>query len=358
MKLALVTQGALWCSPFVRIYTRILDSQKVDYTIISWNRDGNDEPEGIQYQTKVKSGEGYNGSASLSDYIGYISFVKKNVVENGFDHLIVFGPQMVCLLAPFLYRRFNKKFILDYRDLSIEQKTLIKPVFSFITKYSYANIISSPGFKRCLPRREYVLSHNIDVDIVNQTLKNTFIQGNVNIQNKINILTIGAIRDFSSNVQIIDALANKEEFILSFVGRGISSASLADYCKEKSIGNVIFKGFYEKQEEPGYIEDASFLNIFYPRIITHDTALSNRFYNSLIYKRPMIVTKGTTQGDYAENYNVGIAVDDCKDLANKLNAFVQQDYLLYAERCNNLLREFLKDQERFEDVVKSFVCEP
>ena len=28
---------------------------------------------------------------------------------------------------------------------------------------SVANVISSPGFKRCLPKRDYLLSHNFDI---------------------------------------------------------------------------------------------------------------------------------------------------------------------------------------------------
>jgi hypothetical protein len=96
------------------------------------------------------------------------------------------------------------------------------------------------------------------------------------------------------------------------------------------------------------------MNIFYPRVITHDTAISNRFYNSLIYRKPMIVTKDTTQGDFAEKYNVGVALYDCRNLADELKSFMQQDYNAYAERCDKLLQEFLKDQARFEKIVRQF----
>jgi hypothetical protein len=67
------------------------------------------------------------------------------------------------------------------------------------------------------------------------------------------------------------------------------------------------------------------MNIFYPRVITHDTALSNRFYNSLIHRKPMIVTKGTIQGDYAERFNVGVAIEDCNNLVENLRNFIKQE---------------------------------
>ena len=127
-------------------------------------------------------------------------------------------------------------------------------------------------------------------------------------ENGIDILTIGAIRDFSSNIEVTKAIANQDGFTLRFVGRGQGTVEkLQAYCDEVKASNVSFIGGYNKPEEAGYVKTSTFMNIFYPRIITHDTALSNRFYNSLIYRKPMIVTKDTIQGDYAEKYNVGVA---------------------------------------------------
>ena len=97
------------------------------------------------------------------------------------------------------------------------------------------------------------------------------------------------------------------------------------------------------------------MNIFYPRIISHYTALSNRFYNSLIYRKPMIVTKGTCQGDYAEKYNVGIAIHDCSSIEHEILEFMSQDYHAYADRCDKLLETFLDDYKKFEAAVVSFI---
>jgi hypothetical protein len=68
----------------------------------------------------------------------------------------------------------------------------------------------------------------------------------------------------------------------------------------------------------------------------------------------MIVTKETTQGDFAEKYNVGVALHNCHNLADELKSFMQQDYNAYAERCDKLLLEFLEDQARFEEMVREF----
>ena len=352
MKIGLILPGTIWYAPYVRIYTRILEVNKTEYQIISWNRDGKDAKEGIQYEENINVN---NGSASFSSYRRYISFIKKVVIENGFDRLIVFGPQMTCLLSTFLMRKFKGQFIIDYRDLSIEQKPGFRQLFALMTKLSYANVVSSPGFIRCLPKRDYYLSHNFNVDDVRKNIGlrdvNAFGASGI-----IDVLTIGGIRDYSSNVEVVKALANDDNFSMRFVGSGGGATMLASYVEENGIKNVSFKGFYQKQEETGYVKSSTFMNIFYPRVKTHDTALSNRFYNSLIYRKPMIVTKDTMQGDYAEKYNIGVALTDCSNLKSALRDFISKDYNAYAERCDSLLNEFLDDQERFETLVCKFIA--
>lgn len=353
MKVALIIPGSLWYAPYVRNYTRILEEQNVDYSIISWNREGDDKPEGFQYNEHCKNG---HGSAGFSAYKGYLKFIKTTIKEQGFNRIIVFGPQMTCLLSTFLLRYFRGRYMIDYRDLSIEQKFGFKQLFAIMLKYSCANVISSPGFKRCLPKYDYYLSHNFDERAVCDALKNNSTENCFNIGKGIDVLTIGAIRDYSSNIEVTKALANKEGFTLRFVGRGQGTVErLQVYCDEVKANNVIFIGGYDKPEESGYVKSSTFMNIFYPRIITHDTALSNRFYNSLIYRKPMIVTKNTIQGDYAEKYNVGIAIKDCSNLVDELKSFIRQDFHEYCLRCDSLLKEFLNDQYEFVEAVKKFV---
>lgn len=354
MKVALVLAGSIWYAPYVRNYKCIFDNEHVDYSIISWNREGDDKPEGFQYNVHCENG---HGSAGLSAYRGYLKFIKRTIREQGFDRIIVFGPQMTCLLSTFLLKNYRHQYIIDYRDLSIEQKPVFKQLFSIMLRYSYANVISSPGFKRCLPKRDYFLSHNFDVRAVREILEKRNDCSSFNADNGIDILTIGAIRDYSSNIEVTKAIANQEGFSLRFVGRGQGTVErLQEYCDSVNATNVSFVGAYDKPEEAGYVKSCTFMNIFYPRIITHDTALSNRFYNSLIYRKPMIVTKDTIQGDYAEKYNVGVAIKDCTNLTEELQAFLHQDYQEYSERCDELLKQFLEDQKTFESAVKRFVA--
>ncbi len=351
MKIGIITPANLWNCPYVDIYRRILDREDVSYDIITWCRDGKNEDGCIQFKHQRALN---NQLQKFLSYFSFASFLKKTIKKNKYEKLIIFTPQTGIFISSFLKKYYKDKYIFDYRDLSIEQKWCFKKSFLRVLDNSAANVISSPGFKRCLPPRDYLLSHNFDINAVKMAI-GTRDKSQFGSQEQIDVLTIGGIRDYSSNVQVLDMLANNPRFNIRFVGKGDASTLLEKHSKQCKINNVSFVGFYRKPEEAEYIKQSTFMNIFYPRIITHDTALSNRFYNSLIYRKPMIVTKDTCQGEYAEKYHVGIALKDCSNIENDLISFMRQDYDAYAERCDNLLNGFLKDHELFEETIIEFI---
>lgn len=352
MRIGLILPGNIWFSPYAKIYTSILDENSINYDIVSWNRDGQDKKTG--YQFEYNQNNDASRCSKLFSYLKYLSFIKQTILNQKFDKLIIFGPQLAILLEPFLIKHYKNKYLFDYRDLSIEQITIFKRRFKNILKNSCGNIISSPGFKKCLPKNfKYYLSHNFDINIVQNNLDS---KEPINNITPLNILTIGGIRDYDSNAAIIQALSNNRAFQMSFVGRGHCAKPLEDFSKSINTQNIEFKGFYQKEDEPQYIKKSHFLNIYYPKIISHSTALSNRFYNALIYKRPMIVTSNSIQGDYVEKYNLGISINDTENLDEKLKSWMSDmNYEQFCDRCNSLLKSFISDYKEFEDLVKGFI---
>lgn len=348
--IGLVLPGNIWYSPYVNIYTKVLDSLGEDYITISWNRDGRDEKQGIQFDVRANS----NGQGVLLPYIKYVRFIKQTIRAQKIDRLIVFGPQLGIFLSHYLKRKFKGRYIFDYRDLSIEQKRFLQIPFKTLLNNAYSIFVSSPGFIKFLPKGyTYHLSHNFNVDEVKKALSDDF---SPSLPLPINVLTIGGIRDFTSNVEVMKALANKENMQISFVGKGGASEMLANYAQEHGVKNVSFTGFYQKKDEPSYILKSTFLNIFYPRRNSHDSALANRFYNALIYRRPMIVTANTTHGDYCERYALGLALENCEGLFEKLEQYIAEfDEEFFKQRCNHLLSEFMGDYYNFKTIVKQFV---
>lgn len=348
-KIALIVPNNLWVSPYLSIYTRLFDEIGVKYDTISWNREGRIE-DGIQFNYRENS---RSPIAVLWSYIKYARFLKKIIRKNGYEKLVIFTPQVGLFLIPFLEKYYKGKYIFDYRDLSLEQKSIFRNRFRRVLDFSYANVISSPGFKKYLPKNyNYIISHNFNVEIVKKAISTEIkpYEGNV-----LSILTIGALRT-DMNPQVMDALGGVAGFKLSFVGKGISAEYLESYAKEKGYKNVVFTGYYKKDDEPDIYEVHSMVNIVYPLIPSHISAISNRFYNSLIYKRPMIVSKNTAQGDYAQQYKVGLVVDTCENLRKAITDYINKfDYQIYSTRCNDLLIKFLGDYETFRKCVIKFV---
>ena len=350
MKYAVILNGDQ-SAPHLKIYTNIFDEKQIPYDVISWDRGDNYEKSEFTYSKPLA----YTLSSyqRLWSYVKFAKFIKKLVKKYRYDKLIVISPQVALFMPFFLKKKYKGRYIFDYRDLSIEQKAPFKPLMKMVLKNSYANVISSPGFKDYLPKGfDYLLSHNFNIKTVESGLKE---KANPLPEGELKLLTIGGIRT-DANYEVIDALGNVVGVELDFVGKGGAAPMLEKYSQDKGFTNITFKGQYKKEEEGGIIKRHTMINIFYPNWPSHVSALSNRFYNSLVFKRPMLVTKGGTQGYYAEKYGVGLAVESCDGLSERMKDYVANlDFTSYEERCNNLLKEFVKDYAIFKKVVERFI---
>lgn len=349
MKIGLILPGNLWFCPYVNIYTQILNDQAIDYDIISWNRDGSEPSSEKVFDLNTSSLSRYQ---KLMPFIKYLQFIKKTVEKEKYKKIIVFGPQLGLLLYPFLKKKYKNNFILDYRDLSIEQLPVLKRLFKKVLSISSVNIISSEGFKKYLPKGEYIISHNFSSGIAGSRDESS---AQIFKKETVDVLTIGSIRDYQANLEVVQALGNKKDIRLFFVGKGDAASLLENYVKEQHIDNVFFHGFYNKSEEAQFIKNATFLNIYYPKIKSHSSALSNRFYNALLYKRPMIVTSESIQGDFVEHYQLGLSVNDCCDLYEKVLQYKSNfDGHRFDVSSESLMKVFESDYDIFYDKVFKF----
>ncbi len=351
MKVALIVPNNVWFCPYITIYTELLQRLNIEYNIISWNRDGHENND-IQYEYCIKS---RNRVSLTIAYWKFARFVRKKLQTICYDKVIVFTPQSAIFLSRYLKRRYPQKYVFDFRDLSIEQKKLFKRPFKRVLRYSYINVISSTGFLKYLPTGfKYILSHNFNINDAKNAVES---REKVIVKRKpIEVLTIGGIRDYESNAEVINELVNRDDIVVKFVGKGPSASDLMELSTNLLAKNIYFEGYYPKEKEKEYILDSTFLNIYYPRKPSHDSALSNRFYNSLIYKRPMITTKDTTQGNYTSKYNIGIAINNCDNLAQELMRYLDKfDPISYEKSCNSLLKQFIDDYHIWEDSIYSFI---
>lgn len=353
MKVAIVILGNRWVCPYINTYTRILEKSACDYDVILWDRDGSDSNMRYAFSAPEKSLK--NPLVKLFRYFSYARFIKKCIKANKYDKLIVSGPHLAILLSSFLRRSYYKRYIIDYRDVSVEQYPLLYGRYSRVLSASACNVISSPGFRQYLPSRfGYLISHNFNVEEAVRSLNGR--PRAFDTEGLVQVLTIGALRNYSSNVKVLAALGNKSRYSICFAGSGKAERGLMDYAARNNIRNVSFSGFYDKKNEASIVSAATFVNIYFPDNKEHSAIMSNRFYLALIYKRPVIVTKGSTQAVYVEKYNLGVVIDDCDNLDSELAVYLSNfDYEGFCGNCDRLLSEFIGDHNLLENMVQSFL---
>ena len=354
MKAAIIILGNSWVCPYLNTYKRVLDKLGASCDVILWDRDGSDACAPIRY---------FSGKANLANplvktwhYLKYADFIKKTIRENAYDRIVVSGPHLAILLSGILREKYKGRYIVDYRDISVEQHLLLGGVYSKVLENSYCNVISSPGFRKYLPAEyDYLISHNFNVDAAMESLKNDilpFRKGNT-----LDILTIGYIRNYDSNVKIIQSLGGNGNYGLRFVGRGDAATSLQEFAVANGCANVGFKGFYKKDDEAAIVADCDFVNIFFPADKVHSAIMSNRFYLALIHKKPMIVTEGSVQADFVKEYGLGIVTSDCGNLDTDIKEFLSAyDHVLFCKRCNELLSLFVQEHNALERTLAAFLA--
>ncbi len=353
MKAAIIILGNQWVCPYVNSYRKAFDKLGCAYDVILWDRDGSDASIPNAYSSGKANLD--NPIVKAYHYVRYAEFIKKTLRENAYDRLVVSGPHLAILLSGLLRKKYKGRYVIDYRDISIEQHLLLGGVYSKVLEGSYCNVISSPGFKECLPAEfEYLVSHNFDIDAAVGALKSCappFSKGSV-----LSVLTVGYIRNYSSNVKIIQSLGGRVHYNLKFVGRGDAAASLQGTAVANGYTNVVFEGFYRKEDEDAIVEKCDMINIYFPDDTEHRAIMSNRFYLALMYKKPVIVTSGSVQAALVKEYGLGVVWDGEKALDEEIgNYFSTYNHVAFCSNCNTLLARFVEEHRALERALATFV---
>ena len=353
MKVAIIILGNQWVCPYVNTYRKVFEELGCACDVILWDRDGSDACAPIRYSSGKANLD--NPVVKTYHYVRYADFIKKTLKENGYDRLVVSGPHLAILLSGILCKKYKGRYVIDYRDIAVEQHMLLGGVYSKVLAGSYCNVISSPGFRGCLPvEYEYLISHNFSIDAAMHSLKSSVPQFSKG--DPLRILTVGYIRNYGSNVKIIQSLGGNGNYGLRFVGRGDAAASLQEYAAEKGFANVGFEGFYRKEDEAAIVERSDMINIYFPDDVRHRAIMSNRFYLALMYKKPVIVTSGSVQAALAKEYGLGVVWDGEKALDKEIrNYFSTYKHVAFCSNCNTLLARFVEEHRALERALATFV---
>ena len=143
-----------------------------------------------------------------------------------------------------------------------------------------------------------------------------------------------------------------------YVGKTHAGIELENYCEKNNIYNVSFKPAYQNIEKPFIYEDIDFINSIYGsdnQIVK--TALPNKLYDCILFKKPIIVSSNTYLSKIVNEYNLGFDVNLDKDnLYEKLLNYVEVfDDQLFLEGCNALKNKVLQEEKYAEEKFIEFI---
>lgn len=282
---------------------------------------------------------------------GYLKcrrFFINQIKKNKYDKLILLTTQTAIALSPLVLAQYKERFILDFRDLTMEKLPPYKAVEMQLIKHAAFVSISSPGFIEFLSSKgDYVLSHNCKNLLVNK--KDT------SKDEPIRITFWGMVRQEAFQKRICDKFGNDNRFILSYHGEGCTE-QLAEYCQEKGYSNICLTGRYYPEEIENFVADTDILLNLYENEGKQEYALTVKLYDGVRYQLPMLVAKDSFMEQYLKDYHFAKAIDLGRVKPEEISEWYSQ---LREDMLNLEFKRFAKqielDDRIFESKLMKFV---
>ena len=328
----------------------VAKEKNIDVEVILLNRDKRVLNEEFPYKIHscdIIAKETASCVRKIYDYFRYSRFVRRILKQSDYSQIVVFTIANAVFLSYYLLSYYKKKYIFDIRDYSPLVKYTV-PIIRRLLNNSALNCFSSPGFRSWLPACDYVICHNarrkfLDEDIVNAR--------DIDVEN-VKVLTIGQLRNFITNKMLMDHLGNKSRITIQFSGMGIAYDLLKKYEVKKMYNNVKFTGYYPKKEEFSIVDGCDFMNIILPDDTLSRYLISNRFYLSLLRRKPMIVSSGGIQAEYVKEYDLGIIISSEDDIYSKIMIYARSfDPIQFQKNCDRFLEMVRSDMQIFSRSV-------
>lgn len=331
MTIALLLPAAREFCPYADIYTDLLNARKAEYVVFEWDR----------LLCKEASLSVYNDGNSLAQrnftgYMKYAFFLKKAIKGAGIKEVVVFGLPLFMALR---YLNFftEIRFAVDIRDHHVTYN--FPGVRSGIDRAEFV-ALSSPGFNSWFnSKAPVVISHNAS-KLIREGLHYNKISSDITKKRVIG--TIGSLKDYPINVELLNIFGGDDSYYLEYHGQGVINDQLIDYCRNNAIKNVSFTGYYDARNEGNLYMRCDYISMVMSReSVNNRTLLSNRLYNAVSYGIPLLGLSGSFLGNTIEKYGVGIVCSSVRGFKDLIS--VESDLFIDSERYRSGRQAFLSD---------------
>lgn len=331
--------------PYLNMHLEKYKNDNIE--LIYWNRDNLDDikidKDIITYEFKSCIKE--NKINKFFSFLKFKYYAKKIIKSKKYDRIVFMHTFPAFLLYNYVKKIYKHQYIFDYRDITYENYPFFKRKIHKIVENSKYTFISSPGFLKVLPRTNNIfITHNITLNDLKYTQNNHSI---IKEKDKISISFWGFIRDIKVNLKLIDLIGNNENFLLNYYGFESNIVKkLKQYVKDHNFKNINFFGSYRNEDKIKLVKNTDIIDNMYDYTnYNQSLAITNKFYDGIIYKLPQICQINSLMGEIVEKNGLGIMVDLSND--NALNLI--RDYLInidweqFNKNCENYLDKVIKE---------------
>lgn len=327
MKILVVGFAKIKYMPYANFYLDNIDRKEHELHFVYWNRDLQDED--VSKYTGIKLHEfrcfqedNVARGLKVKSFLMFRKYVKQVLREAEFDFVIVLHTMAGVLLRNIWTKKYQNRYIFDYRDSTYERFSFFKRMIAGLIENSRATFTSSDGFRVYFPQssaHKVHTTHNILVD----SLDHRSLERKPS--DKIRVSFWGFVRDEATNREIIAKFSADPRFELHYYGREQAIVKrLKEYARNICAENVFFHGEYVPHQRYEFAANTELLHNLYrgPNMML---AMGNKYYDGSLFYIPQLCMQGSFMGRMAEDREIGCACDPWA------NDFMQVIYEYYTK---------------------------
>ena len=355
MKIAILGFTKIQYMPYLHFYLDQIDCTKDKVHLIYWQRDTDLDaplPDGVTGHAFAHAmSDALPLRKKLPGILGYGRFAQKVLRQIQPDFLILLHSTTALSIYPVLMRRYKKRYIFDYRDVTYETIRLYRRMVANVVQHSALSFTSSDGFRPFLPSCPHLLtSHNLLISSLQQRQTEAKPP-----HSPIRIAFWGLLRHIAVNRTLIEKLGGDTRFELHYYGRAQGKMRTLMEESTARYANVFFHGEYTAADLPAMAAQTDLVhNIYGDADRTASIAMGNKYYDSLIFAVPQLCMEGSLMADLCRQKGIGLACDPNEiDFADRLYAYYTNlDRPTFAACCDAELTRILAEMNHGQTTIK------
>ena len=148
------------------------------------------------------------------------------------------------------------------------------------------------------------------------------------------------------------------QFELHFYGNGPDEKKLEKYIQKKEYTNIYFYGRYNYENISEIYNSIDLIWAVYPnKDFNVKYAISNKFFESLLYEKPCFFSEKTDLGGLVEKNKIGFTIDPYNP-SKFFEDFNIKEFLIKVEECKRNMKKYKEGKILFwEDNEDNFLEE-